>query len=125
MFSLVTVGMEVFDLIIIDAPPVLGLADAPLLSSAAQATVFVVAANQSSKSFVRTAMQRLALARASVVGALLTKFDARDAGYGYGYGYSYGGAYGGTAYGSLDYGAGATRPTALPPSDDRRSARRS
>jgi capsular exopolysaccharide synthesis family protein len=114
MFSLISVGLEVFDLIIIDAPPVLGIADAPLLSSAAQATVFVVAANQSSKSFVRTALRRLGLARAIVVGALLTKFDARDAGYGYGYGYSYGGAYGGTAYGSLEYRAPASDNGLLP-----------
>ena len=44
LLSLLSIGCEVFDLIVIDGPPVLGLADAQLLSSAASATVFVVAA---------------------------------------------------------------------------------
>ena len=34
-------GLEVFDFIVLDGPPVMGLADAPLLSSAAAATIFV------------------------------------------------------------------------------------
>ena len=46
LMSLLSVGLEVFDLIVIDGPPVMGLADAPLLSNAAAATVFVVGAGQ-------------------------------------------------------------------------------
>ena len=42
VLSLLSIGSEVFDLIVIDGPPVLGLADAQLLSSAAAATIFVV-----------------------------------------------------------------------------------
>ena len=38
LFSLLSVGLEVFDLIVVDGPPVMGLADAPLLSSATAAT---------------------------------------------------------------------------------------
>src|SRR5215813_13464652 len=47
VFSLLSVGLEVFDLIVIDGPPVMGLADAPLLSSATAATAFVIGAGQS------------------------------------------------------------------------------
>jgi Mrp family chromosome partitioning ATPase len=99
LFSLLSVGSEVFDLIILDGPPVLGLADAQLLSAAAAGTIFVVGAGQSRMRNVRGALRRLQLSRGFVVGAVLTKFDTSAAGYGYGHGYGYG--YGhGYAYGS-------------------------
>ncbi len=90
LFSLLSVGMETFDLIVIDCPPVMGLADAPLLSNAAAATVFVVGAGQSRPGQIRGALKRLQFARSPIVGTLLTKFDARNAPYGYEYGYGYG-----------------------------------
>lgn len=87
IFTMISVGLEVFDLIVIDSPPMLGLADAQLLSSAAAATVFVVSAGQSRKKVVQSALRRLQLARITPVGVVLTKFDSKAAGYGYGYGY--------------------------------------
>ncbi len=90
LLSLITIGLEVFDLIVLDAPPVMGLADAQLLSSATAATLFVVAAGQAQKGLVRGALNRLEMAHTPVIGAVLTKFDAKAAGYGYGYGYGYG-----------------------------------
>ncbi len=99
IFSLISVGLEVFDLIVIDAPPVMGLADAQLLSNVASATIFVVGAGQARTGLIRNALRRLQLTRGSVIGAVMTKFDARTAGYGYGYGYSgYGYGYGTDAY---------------------------
>jgi succinoglycan biosynthesis transport protein ExoP len=91
LFSLLSVGMETFDLIVIDCPPVMGLADAPLLSNAAAATVFIVGAGQSRPGQIRGALKRLQFARSPVIGTVLTKFDARNAAYGYEYGYEYGG----------------------------------
>ncbi len=87
LHSLLSVGLEVFDLIVIDGPPVMGLADAPLLSNAAAATIFVVGAGQVRLGLVRWALKRLQFGRGSVIGAVLTKYDAKTAGYGYGYGY--------------------------------------
>jgi len=91
LFSLLSVGVETFDLVVIDCPPVMGLADAPLLSNAAAATVFVVGAGQSRPGQIRGALKRLQFARSPVIGTVLTKFDARNAAYGYEYGYEYGG----------------------------------
>lgn len=88
--SLLSVGLEVFDLIVIDGPPVMALADAPLVSSATAATAFVVGAGQGNASIIRGALKRLQFARGLVIGTVLTKFDAKSAGYGYGYSYSYG-----------------------------------
>ena len=84
--SLLSIGCEVFDLILIDGPPVLGLADAQLLSSAASATVFVVAAGSAKINALRGSLKRLQLSRANVIGAVLTKYDAKKVSYGYGYG---------------------------------------
>jgi polysaccharide biosynthesis transport protein len=84
---LLAMAAESFDIVLIDGPPIMGLADAPLLSTVVQSTMLVVAANETRKNVVRTALKRLQMARANVIGALLNKFDAKQVGYGYGYGY--------------------------------------
>ncbi|MFM7083437.1 MAG: polysaccharide biosynthesis tyrosine autokinase, partial [Hyphomicrobium sp.] len=114
--SLMTRGGEIFNLIVIDGPPVLGLADAPLLSNATAATIFVTAARQTKASMLRGAVRRLQMARAFIAGTVLTKFDALAAGYGYGYGYGYGGY--GNSYGGYGYGHyGQYGQSPLPPSE--------
>jgi capsular exopolysaccharide synthesis family protein len=94
MLSLITVGSEKFDMLILDGPPVMGLADAPILSNLAQGTLLVVKAGATRVAVARNALKRLHAARAHVVGGLLTQFQAQQAG-SYGYGgydyYSYGG----------------------------------
>ena len=82
-----------FELVVLDAPPVLGLADAVQLSSAAEASLFVIESRGSSQGQTKAAIRRLAEAGANILGAVLTKFDSRKVGYGeYGYGdyYHYG-----------------------------------
>jgi capsular exopolysaccharide synthesis family protein len=113
LFSLLSIGGEIFDLIILDGPPVLGLADAQLLSAASAATVFVIGAGQSGTRIVRSSLRRLQLARGNVVGTVLTKFDVKSAGYGYGYAYEY--AYGSAPRGLSIAGFGVKRePQSLP-----------
>jgi polysaccharide biosynthesis transport protein len=94
--SLLTLAVQTFDIVIIDGPPVMGLADAPILSRTTQSTLLVVAANETRKSVVKVALRRLEMARANIVGVLLNKFDQKEVGYGYGYGdydyHSYGAA---------------------------------
>jgi capsular exopolysaccharide synthesis family protein len=94
MLSLITVASEKFDLLILDGPPVMGLADAPILANLAQATLLVVQAGTTRVAVVKNALKRLNAARGHVVGGVLTHFQAQQAG-GYGYGgydyYSYGG----------------------------------
>lgn len=85
---------ERFDVVILDGPPVLGLADAPLLAHVADATILVAAAEQTRRDALRGALRRLQAAQAQVIGALLTRFDLQRKGDDYGYGaymyYSYG-----------------------------------
>lgn len=87
MMSLLALGAESFDIVLIDGPPVMGLADSPLLSSVTNATLLVVAANETRRNVVKVALRRLRYARANIIGVLLSKFDAAQTGYGYGYGY--------------------------------------
>ena len=53
IFSLISLASEVFDLIVFDSPPLLGLADAQLLASAVAANVFVVGAGDKGKGIIR------------------------------------------------------------------------
>lgn len=76
-----------FDVVVVDGPPVLALADATQLAAAAQATVFVAEASGSHFGQARNAVSRLLRANANVIGCAMTKYDAKKAGYGQSYNY--------------------------------------
>ena len=79
-----------FDFVVIDGPPTIGLADAPLLGAAAGNVVFIV---ESGKTRTRAAVEsinRIESTGAHILGAILTKSAETAGGYGYGYGYGYG-----------------------------------
>lgn len=90
-------ALKHFDHVIVDAPPVMGLADAPLIGSKVEAVVFVCEFARTRRAMAHVAIERLLGARTNIVGIVLTKFDAKRSlnSYGYDYGYSYG--YGDTA----------------------------
>ena len=78
-----------YQVVVVDAPPVMGLADAPLVASAVEATVYVIEAHSTPTSLIRLALQRLAASRANILGVALTKFQSEKSHYGYGYDYGY------------------------------------
>lgn len=86
--------LQEYDHVVIDSPPVMGLADAPLIASRVEGVIYTVESHSIRSSLVKTALSRLANANAHIVGGVLTKFEARKAHYGYGYGYHYGYGYG-------------------------------
>ena len=91
MVALLNLAAEKFDQVIIDGPPVLGLADAPLLGSLAEATILVAECGVTSRQFAQGAVKRLHSTRTRLVGGVLTKVDTRNRSYGYhGYYYQYG-----------------------------------
>lgn len=79
-----------YDHVVIDSPPVMGLADAPLIASRVEGVIYAVESHGIRSSMVKTALGRLLAANARVLGGVLTKFEARKAHYGYGYEYGYG-----------------------------------
>ncbi len=93
LMSLLSVAGEHYGQIIIDGPPILGLADAPILSNAAGGTLMVVHSGKTKIHDAQVSMKRLQAAHAHLLGSLLTHYDSRTAGYGYKYEayYSYGG----------------------------------
>ena len=81
--------LETYDHVIIDSPPVMGLADAPLIAARVEGIVYAVESHGIRASMVKTALNRLVKANGRIMGAVLTKFEARKAHYGYGYEYGY------------------------------------
>lgn len=77
--ALLTYLKEHYDQVIIDSPPVLGLADAPRLSAAVDGTMLVIEANRSQRGAIEAAVRRLTAARARIIGAVLVKFDPKKA----------------------------------------------
>jgi capsular exopolysaccharide synthesis family protein len=98
LVSLLTVASESYDQVIIDGPPVLGIADAPILANAAAGTLLVVEAGKTRIQTAQVAIKRLFAARARLIGAIVSKYSAARHSYGFGYG-DYG------DYGSYSYGA--------------------
>lgn len=82
--------LETYDHVVIDSPPVMGLADAPLIASRVEGVIYAVESHGIRSSLVKTALGRLSAANARIFGGVLTKFEARKAHYGYGYEYGYG-----------------------------------
>ena len=84
--------LEHYDHVIVDSPPVMGLADAPLIAGRVEGVIYAVESHGIRSSLVKTALSRLASANARIIGGVLTKFESKRAhhGYGYDYGYTYG-----------------------------------
>lgn len=90
-----------FDVIIIDSPPVMPVADALVISRFADATLLVANAKRTRRDDLARSFDALQQAGANVVGTVLNQATG-SALYGYGYGYSYGyGNESGTAFGNL------------------------
>lgn len=80
---------ENYSMIIIDSSPILGLADAPEIAEKVDATVFVIEANRTSFAEARSATQRIKAVGGNIIGAILTKYRALEAGSDYNYQYQY------------------------------------
>ena len=94
LVELFAMAPDTFDLIIVDAPPVMGLADALVLSNKANATIMVTAFAQSKKRQIQDAHRRLKQAHANIIGVLFTKVKTGGSYGGYNYDYEYYYSYG-------------------------------
>jgi len=78
-----------YGLIIFDTCPVMGLADAPLLSRLVDGTIFVLEANKVHFGQAKQAIKRVRGAGGNILGVILTKYRALEAGQSYNYQYGY------------------------------------
>lgn len=119
MGKFVEAALRRFDIVLIDSPPIIGLADALLLSRLTEATILVVSAHQVSRSSAKNARKKLQNAGAHIVGAALSKFKLDRLEYNYAYSYM---NYGYIAYGPAgdkahqarepnDYGSSSSSPS--------------
>lgn len=80
-----------FDIVLIDGPPVLGLADSPLLASVCTNVLLIIESGKTRTSAALEAIARMRAVDAHLLGAALTKAVEERSRYGYSYGhYKYG-----------------------------------
>ena len=91
MLAIITDLRATYDVVLLDSAPVLGLADAVILSNEVDATIYIVESGLNSARLIQTSLSRLAQGGGTLAGAILMKFNPGRYGYGYGteYGYSY------------------------------------
>jgi polysaccharide biosynthesis transport protein len=92
--ALIELLLKRYDHVLVDSPPLLGLADAPLIARRVEGVVFTIEANSTKNRTIATSLNRLRMSGARLFGALVTKVGAKNQIYGYGYGYGYGYQYG-------------------------------
>ncbi|MEZ5582109.1 MAG: CpsD/CapB family tyrosine-protein kinase [Candidatus Competibacteraceae bacterium] len=85
MVSLLSLAADKFDQVIIDSPPVLGLADALVLGNLAKGTLITVEAGSTRRGYIQNALKRLKQSRTHLLGGVLTKVDIQRNSYGYYY----------------------------------------
>ena len=86
---------SMFDVIIIDSPPVQLVSDATILAGVANALVFVVRADATPYQVAKGAIEQLKSGKAKLLGVVLNRLDVdkSERYYGYGRHFSYGGKY--------------------------------
>ena len=80
---------ERFDRVIIDGPPVIGIADSSFLAAFAGSVMFVIESGKTRTRTAREAIDRMQASGGRIVGVTLTKSTAEASQYGYG-NYRYG-----------------------------------
>ena len=75
---------ERFDMVVIDSPPVMAVADASLIANVASSVIFVVRANKTSREAAQKALERLRMSHADILGVVLNDArPGRESGYQY------------------------------------------
>lgn len=86
MGQIIQAAADRYDHVVVDGPPLLGLADAVLLGALCDGVVFVVESNGPRRSQILAALERIRVGGANVIGVVLTKVKSVS---GYGYDYEY------------------------------------
>lgn len=78
-----------YDVVVIDAPPLLPVTDAALLAARSDGAMLVVSHSNVTRDQVAGAVGRLEQVGARLIGVVMNKVPGKNDGYGYGYGYGY------------------------------------
>jgi len=85
MRELIASYEQEYDLVIVDCPPILGLADSIIMSKMVEAVLFVVAAHSTPRDAVKSSIQRLRMVGAPLIGTVFNKVQSSVSGYEYYY----------------------------------------
>jgi receptor protein-tyrosine kinase len=92
MRELLATVRDRFDIVVIDAPPLLPVADAAILLTEVDGALLLVRHGATHREQLRNAVARVDAVHGKLVGTIINRAPMRSAGdYGYGYGYGYGG----------------------------------
>jgi len=105
------------DLVVLDSPPVLVVADARILAAKADATILVIDSGRTRAGAVRKALQALTTANATVLGVVLNKVRKSDHSYDHYY-YSSAAATGGSSSNTKPQSSNSEEPFLGPASGD-------
>lgn len=94
MRELIEMNRDLFEYLVIDSPPVLGLADAVVLATLSDGLVLVVRAGLTPRDIAQRAKRHLRDVNARIIGAVLNDVDVRGGDYAYYSYYYYGYGYG-------------------------------
>lgn len=91
MKTLLDTVKSIYDMVIVDVPPMLEVTDTQILSRSLDAVVLVVKQGQTQKLAIKRSVELLRLAKANLLGYVMNDVNTgSDAAYGYGYGYGAG-----------------------------------
>ncbi len=79
--------IELADVVLVDSPPILMVADAQILSGMVDGVVLVVKSGRTKVDAVKQAKERIEKANARIIGTVLNAVQKSDGGYYYGYSY--------------------------------------
>ncbi|MFH2031650.1 MAG: polysaccharide biosynthesis tyrosine autokinase [Bacteroidota bacterium] len=79
---------EIYDIVVVDSPPIIAVTDSEILSRLLDATILVVSANETEMELMEKAVELLTHEKKSFIGVLLNNFSYRS-GYGSYYKYYY------------------------------------
>jgi capsular exopolysaccharide synthesis family protein len=83
MSQLIREVSKQFTFVIIDSPPILGLADATVLASKVDGVILVAQAGRTPKSMIRQSISQLKRAGTVLLGAAVNQVEIREAQYSY------------------------------------------
>jgi succinoglycan biosynthesis transport protein ExoP len=89
MLQLLELAREKFDYVIIDGPPILGLADVLVIANLVDSIILAIHAGTTRRATVQAALKRLQAVRVRPLGVILTRMRHGIHGYGYNYDYYY------------------------------------
>lgn len=87
--ALIEECLKTYDCVMVDCPPVLGLADAIVAASSVEGVIYIAESGRNHSRGAITSVQRLNGSGAPIVGAIVTRFVADSTGYGNAYTYAY------------------------------------